>query len=276
MVKKTLNFAQIVKDFRLQRGLSQNQLAQAAHLSRVYVYHLETGLRQNPSERVVQHLAQALVLQEDERRIFYAAFTQLTGRDMSEEGLDLSMLHVQSLAHLLVLNSTYPAHALDRLWYVQLWNKAALELFEIQAEQGGEQHIHLLELLFGAHRPHFLAWENLARRLVNDFLYTTRALVHLPAYQEVWRRLRELPDFRRLAAVSAPEPMPSPSFVFSLQHGLLGCLTVRTAPTVFTRVNSYCMVSYLPGDQQTLGVYQKCRWQPDTFPLGEIIVKLFS
>src|SRR5690242_8639112 len=126
MAKMTLNFAQMIKELRLQRGLSQSQLAQAAHLSRVYIYHLETGLRQNPSEHVMQHLAQALVLQEDERRLLYEAFAQLTGRDLSEEWLDVPMLHVQSLAHLLVLNSTYPAHALDRLWYVQLWNKAAL------------------------------------------------------------------------------------------------------------------------------------------------------
>jgi hypothetical protein len=159
---------------------------------------------------------------------------------------------------------------------VQFWNQAALELFEIEQTAREDQRIHLLELFFCVHRPHFLAWESLARRLVNDFLYTTRALAHLPAYQEVWQRLRELPDFRRLAAVSVPEPASSPSFMFSLQHSQLGRLTLRTAPTVFTRINSYCMVSYLPGNQQTLNTYRKCRWQPETLPAGEITLNLFS
>ena len=103
MPTNRLSFAHLIKKWSLQRGLSQRQLAQAAHLSRVYVHHLEAGARQNPSARVVQHLAQALL----------SAFTHLTGQDISHEMID--MPHAASLIHLLVLNHTYPAHALDQL-----------------------------------------------------------------------------------------------------------------------------------------------------------------
>jgi transcriptional regulator with XRE-family HTH domain len=201
MMNGTPPFAQLVHQLRLQRGLSQNQLAHAAHLSRVYVYHLETGQRQNPSDRVVQQLARTLRLSPRERQQVYTAFTHLTGRVIDEEPpAELPQRQMRSLAHLLVANSTYPTHALDHFWYVHHWNQAALDLFEITKDQRNMERLLLVELVFGAQRPQFLAWEQVAQELVNAFLYTTRALTHLPAYQDLWRRLRALPDFRRLVA----------------------------------------------------------------------------
>ena len=43
------NFAQLITQFRQQHGMSQGQLAQATRLSRTYIYHLENGMRANPS-----------------------------------------------------------------------------------------------------------------------------------------------------------------------------------------------------------------------------------
>lgn len=276
MMNGTLQFAQLVKQLRLQRGLSHDQLARAAHLSRVYVYHLESGLRQNPSARVVKQLARALLLPQHERRQLYAAFTRLTGRTIDEEALELPLGQMHALAHQLVVQSTYPTHALDPLWYVRHWNQAALDLFEIVGDQGNAERLHLVELVFGAHRSRFLSWERLAQQLVKVFLYTTRRLSHLPAYQELWQRLRALPDFRRLVAATVPEPSPSPSNVFSLRHSQLGLLTLRTAPMVFSHVKSDCIVSYLPANQQTLHVYQHCHWQPEMIPTGELTLNRFA
>jgi len=39
-------------------------------------------------------------------------------------------------------------------------------------------------------------------------------------------------------------------------------VTLRTATTVFSGINNYSMVSYVPGDQQTLAIYRKYNWQP--------------
>jgi hypothetical protein len=123
---------------------------------------------------------------------------------------------------------------------------------------------HLLMQLFDPNmRKRLQGWENLARRLVSDFQYNTRTITHLPEYKALWKRLRGLPEFRRIASSLYPRGRPEPSFVFQIQHSQLGRLTLRTATTVFSGVSSYSMVSYVPGDQQTLSIYRERGWQPE-------------
>jgi transcriptional regulator with XRE-family HTH domain len=258
------DFAQLITEFRQLRGMSQGQLAQATRLSRTYIYHLEVGMRSNPSPHVAQSIARALGLQGEERRRLYNAFTNLTGQFIAGEQPISELLDFGELAELLVHNTSYPAHSLDRLWFLHSWNEAAITLFEVQEEIAGNGKRHLLELVFDPRRRHLLhGWESLARRLVSDFQYNTRTITHLPEYKKVWKHLRELPDFRRIASATHTEAKPAPSFTFQVQHSKLGRLTLRTATTVFTGINSYSMVSYVPGDQQTLDIYRKYQWQPE-------------
>src|SRR5881227_774416 len=260
----TSNFAQLVTHFRQQRGMSQGQLAQAARLSRTYIYHLEKGMRSNPSPRAAESIARALELQGEERRQLFTAYTKLTGQQIDIEQSESTLLDFGELARLLVQNTSYPAHSLDRLWFLHSWNAAAIMLFEVQEEIAGGEKRHLLELVFDVRRRrHYHGWENLARRLVSDFQYHTRTLTHLPEYKELWKHLRTLPEFRRIASATYPEGRPAPSFVFHIQHSMLGRLALRTATTVFTGINTYSMVSYVPGDQQTLEIYRRYKWQPD-------------
>jgi transcriptional regulator with XRE-family HTH domain len=267
VISSPSQFAQLITQFRQRRGMSQGQLAQATQLSRTYIYHLEAGMRSNPSQHVAESIARALELHGEERRTFYTAYTELTSQYIDTEQPESTLLDMGELAKLLVYNTSYPAHSLDRLWFLHSWNDAAITLFELQQEIeeiaiGGEKR-HLLEIVFDARRRrHFHGWENLARRLVSDFQYNTRTITHLPEYKALWKRLRELPEFRRIAAATYPEGRPAPSFVFHVQHSELGRLALRTATTVFTGVNSYSMVSYVPGDQQTLEIYRKYKWQP--------------
>jgi transcriptional regulator with XRE-family HTH domain len=265
MTNEVSEFAQLVAHFRQQQGMSQGQLAQATRLSRTYVYHLETGQRENPSPHVVQSIARALELQSEDRQQLYTAYTDLTGNMIDTEHFESTLLDLGELARLLVLNTSYPAHALDRLWYLHSWNNAATMLFGIQqrAEYSAEhnERAHLLGLVFDPElRRRFHGWENLARRLVSDFLYNTRTITHLPEYKTLWKQLREMPEFKRIASSAYPQGKPAPSFVFQIQHGELGRLTLRTATTVFTGISSYSMVSYVPGDQQTLNTYRRQSW----------------
>jgi transcriptional regulator with XRE-family HTH domain len=256
-------FAQLLTAFRQQHGMSQGQLAQATRLSRTYIYHLEAGMRSNPSPHVAQNIARALGLQGEERRLLNEAFTSLTGQYIDDEQLVSELLDFGELAELLVHNTFYPAHSLDRLWFLHSWNEAAITLFEVHEEIAGNGELHLLELVFDPpRRKHYYGWENLARRLVSDFQYHTRTLTHLPEYKQLLRVLRELPDFRRIASATYTEAKPAPSFTFQVQHSKLGRLTLRTATTVFTGINNYSMVSYVPGDQHTLEIYRKYNWQP--------------
>jgi transcriptional regulator with XRE-family HTH domain len=259
----TSEFAQLVTRLRQQRGMSQGQLAQATRLSRTYIYHLESGQRLNPSPHVVQNIARALELHNEERYQLYEAYTALTGQYIDFEQLEGSLLDLGELAELLVHNTQYPAHSLDKLWYLHSWNEAAVMLFELQNEMAGEEKRHLLDLVFSTQRRRYYhGWEDLARRLVSDFQYNTRTMTHLPTYKELWRHLRELPEFRRIASATYAEGKPAPSFVFQIQNSSLGRLNLRTATTIFTGISSYSMVSYVPGDQHTLGIYRRQGWQP--------------
>lgn len=257
------DFAQLITEYRQQNGLSQGQLAQATRLSRTYIYHLETGMRSNPSPHVAQAIARALGLQGEARRQLYNAFTNLTGQLIDDEQPASELLDFGEMAELLVHNTSYPAHSLDRLWFLHSWNEAAITLFEVQQEIAENGELHLLELVFDRRRRHhYHGWENLVRRLASDFQYNTRTITHLPEYKKLLKHLRDLPDFRRIASATYAEAKPAPSFTFQVQHSTLGRLTLRTATTVFTGVNSYSMVSYVPGDQHTLEMYRKYKWQP--------------
>jgi len=266
-------FAQMITRFRQQLGMSQGQLAQATRLSRTYIYHLEAGMRRNPSPHVVENIARALELQSEERRCLYVAYSNLTGQQIDYEQRESTLLDLGELARLLVHNTSYPAHSLDRLWFLHSWNNAAIMLFEVREEFASGEKRHLLELLFDPKLRHrFYGWENLAHRLVSDFQYNTQTITHLPEYKELWKRLRALPEFRRIASTTYPVERPAPSFVFHVQHSQLGRLALRTATTVFTGINSYSLVSYVPGDQQTLAIYRKQEWQqfPSSYP-GDIL-----
>lgn len=257
------DFAQLVTRMRQMKNMSQGQLAQATRLSRTYIYHLESGQRMNPSSHVVQNIARALELRDEERNRLYEAYTALTGQHVDYDQLESSLLDLGDLARLLVHNTSYPAHSLDKLWYLHSWNEAAVTLFEAREEIAGEEKHHLLDLVFDTHRRRYYhGWEDLARRLVSDFQYNTRTLTHLPAYKELWRHLREKSEFRRIASATYSEGRPAPSFVFQIQHSGLGRLTLRTATTIFTGMSSYSMVSYVPGDQHTLDIYRRQGWQP--------------
>jgi transcriptional regulator with XRE-family HTH domain len=255
-------FGALISRHRQRRGLSQGQLAHAARLSRTYVYHLETGKRLAPSARVARSLIRALEVHGDDRRELAAAFTRMTGVPLEDEADDRDLLDQRELASLLVHNAAFPAHSLDRLWHVSAWNVPAMRLFELDASALPTNSRNLLAVVFDPdYRARFRPWEALARRLLVDFKYNTRSLTYLPEYRELWRSLRALPDFRRIADSSDAGPSIAPSFVFQMRHSQLGPLTLRTTVTVFSGTSDYSIVTYVPGDQQTLAIFTSNGWQ---------------
>lgn len=256
------DFGTIVAHLRRARGLSQGQLARAARLSRTYIYHLESGQRRRPSARVARALIRALELHGDERRRVMQAFTRLTGEYIEDEAEGLDLLDQRELAALLVHNTAFPAHSLDRLWLVSAWNTPAMHLFEMDTGVLAKHSQNLLAVVFDpVYRARFRPWEELARRLLADFKYNTRGITYLPEYRALWRTLRALPDFRRIADTSDPGIAIAPSFAFQMRHSQLGTLTLRTAVTVFSGASDYSIVTYVPGDQQTLATFAANDWQ---------------
>ena len=254
-------FGEVVGYLRRKRGLSQGQLARAARLSRTYIYHLETGKRDAPSVRSVRAIMRALDLHGADRLALAQAFTRLTGAYLDEENDTLDLLDQRELAALLVHNSAFPAHSLDRLWHISASNIPARALFELDLSGSPEPDKQLLAIVFDAkYRARFRPWEDLARRLLADFKHNTRSLTYLPEYRALWRILRALPDFRRIADSSDPA-WGTASFVFQMRHSELGPLTLRTAVTVFSGASDYSIVTYVPGDQQTLATFATRGWQ---------------
>jgi transcriptional regulator with XRE-family HTH domain len=256
-------FNLLMGEYRRRRGMSQGQLARATRLSRTYIYHLESGQRGNPSPRVARALARALELRGGERRQFFDAFYALTGTPAEEGEAERELIDLNDLATLLVHNISYPAHSLDRLWYLRAWNQASADLFELDAYGFTlrDAPVHLLAITFDPiYRKRFRPWESLARRVLSDFKFYVRAYTYLPEYRALWNELRRLPDFARIARASEPGGVPAPSLVFQLRHSRLGWLTLRTTLTIFSGAPEYPIVSYIPGDQEALAAFQASGW----------------
>jgi transcriptional regulator with XRE-family HTH domain len=254
-------FGDVVSFLRRKHGLSQGQLARAARLSRTYIYHLETGKRLAPSVRSVRAIVRALDLHGADRLMLAQAFAHLTGSYLDEENDTLDLLDQRELAALLVRNSAFPAHSLDRLWHISAWNTPAHELFELNLSPTPVESTQLLTIVFDPkYRARFRPWEELARRLLAEFKHNTRSLTYLPEYRSLWRSLRMLPDFRRIADSSDPG-WGTASFVFQMRHSRLGPLTLRTSVTVFSGASDYSIVTYVPGNQQTLATFAANGWQ---------------
>lgn len=256
------DFGTLVALFRQRRGLSQGQLARAARLSRTYIYHLETGQRYAPSARVARAIVRALELRGEDRQRLANAFSALTGEQMEDEAEQQDLFDLRELAGLLVHNTAFPAHSLDRLWNITAWNAAAVELFELDTAALATHNQNLLSVVFDpTYRARFRPWETLARRLLVDFKHNTRSLTYLPEYRTLWRSLRTQPDFTRIADSSDPGSTVSPSFVFHMRHSRLGTLALRTTISVFSGAHDYSMVTYVPGDQPTLAIFAANGWQ---------------
>ncbi len=193
-------FGALIAYYRQAHGLSQGQLARAARLSRTYVYHIETGQRKAPSAKVARALARALEAHGVERRRLAQAYTRLTGEQMEDEPDQLDLFDQRELAALLVHNTAFPAHSLDRLWQIPAWNDPAADLFELDEAALVSHSQNLLAVVFDpAYRARFRPWETLARRMLADFKHNTRSLTFLPEYRALWRSLRAMPDFTRIA-----------------------------------------------------------------------------
>ncbi len=260
--QKPDEFGALIAELRQKRGLSQGQLARAARLSRTYIYHLETGQRTAPSARVARSLARALEAHGPDRQRLAAAFTTLTGEQMEDESEQLDLFDQRELAALLVHNTAFPAHSLDRLWNITSWNPPATELFELDESVLASYNQNLMMVVFDpAYRARFRPWEALARRMLADFKHNTRSLTYLPEYRALWRGLRAMPDFQRIANTSDAGVAVAPSFVFHMRHSRLGPLALRTTITVFSGSSDYSIVTYVPGDQQTLSIFARNGWQ---------------
>jgi non-specific serine/threonine protein kinase len=90
------SFAALLQEYRLARGLTQNELAEAASLSREAINVLERGARRSPRRDTVALIARALGLSGDERaRLLAAAVAARTRGSTAHDSSPLATLPIR-------------------------------------------------------------------------------------------------------------------------------------------------------------------------------------
>ncbi|WP_433273457.1 helix-turn-helix transcriptional regulator [Actinosynnema sp. CS-041913] len=178
---------------RRSRGLRREEVAVLAGLSPTWYAYLEQGRDIHPSPEVLDSLARALLLTEDERRYVHTlAFGQvirpapLPGEPAADE-----------LARRLVAlagDSAYPVYAVDQRGDLLAWNSAAAEWYDDwDLLPAGDRNIVHWFLVCPCARTRLVGWERAARDLV---AWWRAESAHWPDDEALRRRVG------RLAALS--------------------------------------------------------------------------
>jgi len=148
-------------------GLRREELAALSGISVDWYIRLEQGRAERPSPSVLDSLAAALRLSEDERAHLYAlarAERPLLAHTPSEE-IDPSMERI-----LRSIDPDTAAYVLGWRWDVLAWNRGACELL-VDFDELATGHRNLIELTFlnPTTRERYADWEHVARLTLANF-----------------------------------------------------------------------------------------------------------
>ncbi|RED55702.1 helix-turn-helix transcriptional regulator [Cohnella lupini] len=110
---------------RRTAGLRREEVAQLAHIGASWYTSLEQGRNVNPSEDVLNNIAKALRLTEDERHHLH-----ILARPVQQEEVEDQQLNVGLERTIRALDPN-PAFVIGRYWDLLLWNKAAELVFRL-------------------------------------------------------------------------------------------------------------------------------------------------
>lgn len=117
-------------------GLRRQEVAQLAGMSIDYYIRLEQGRGPHPSKQVVNALARALLLNQDER----AHLFHLTGQPLDRPRIREDV--PDSLLHLIAFLEDVPAYVLDARYDIRAWNPMAGALMGgLDATPPGERNV---------------------------------------------------------------------------------------------------------------------------------------
>ncbi|MCF6410061.1 helix-turn-helix transcriptional regulator [Pseudalkalibacillus salsuginis] len=114
-------------------GLRREEVAQLAHIGTSWYTSLEQGRSVNPSEDVLNNIAKALRLTEDERHHLH-----LLARPVQQEKVEDQQLNV-GLERTIRALEPNPAFVIGRCWDLLLWNKAAELVFRLPSFSNNTQ-----------------------------------------------------------------------------------------------------------------------------------------
>jgi len=225
-------------------GLRREEVAQLAGVSATWYTWLEQGRDIQVSAAVLESIAGALKLTNDERKYLHSLAMESGGfaapRPLEPTRVDAS------LRHILKELSSCPAIVSDRHFQIVGWNEAASHIF-LDFELLPPEKRNLIRLLFERREFRRLAvnWE----RFVSDFLSIFRSYYGEYVDDEWYGRfldeMRELdPDFNRLWEES--KVSSAPEMVIEFRHAKAGKMQFHlTSLTVHGSSDLRCSV-YTP------------------------------
>ncbi|MFS0725200.1 helix-turn-helix transcriptional regulator [Paenibacillus sp. 1P07SE] len=145
-------------------GLRREEVAQLAYIGISWYTSLEQGRNVNPSEDVLNNIAQALRLTEDERQHLH-----LLAKPAQQEAEVNQHIHVGLERTIRALDPN-PAFVLGRYWDVLMWNKAAEFVFRLPSVSDQRaQRLNWLRYLFTELGSTIQDWESGAKVLIAQF-----------------------------------------------------------------------------------------------------------
>ncbi|WP_411348674.1 helix-turn-helix transcriptional regulator [Paenibacillus sp. WLX2291] len=115
---------------RRTSGLRREEVAQLAHIGTSWYTSLEQGREVNASQDVLDHIARALQLTEDERQYLHVLARPAQREEKTEDEQQQLQTGMQRTVMALEPN---PAFVLDPYWNLTAWNRAAAFVFHLPA-----------------------------------------------------------------------------------------------------------------------------------------------
>jgi transcriptional regulator with XRE-family HTH domain len=254
-------FASRLASWRKKRGLSQLQLALAAHCSQRHVSFLELD-RTRPSREMVLRLSSALdvPLRQSNELLLAAGYAPVWNEsDLGEEAL----APVQgALDFMLQQQEPFPAVVVDRRWNLLQANTGAVKLVEFlvgPVEPGAA--INLADALAAPDvlRPYLTNWPEVIRY----FVRTVEADAVADGTEETAALLERLIAYPDVAAAIADVTPPSPQgpvLPMNFQKGSTGLRLFTTIATLGTpqdiTLQELRIESFFPVDHETTETFK--------------------
>ncbi len=146
-------------------GLRREEVAQLAHIGTSWYTSLEQGRDVNPSEDVLNNIAKALRLTEDERRHLH-----LLAKPIQQEREVDEQIHA-GLERTIRALDPHPAFVLGRYWDLLEWNQAAGFVFRLPSfdAEPTPPRINWIRYLLTELGSNMEDWESGARVLIAQF-----------------------------------------------------------------------------------------------------------
>lgn len=211
---------------RRVNGLLREEVAQRAGISPTWYTWLEQGREINPSPEVLEHLADALLLNAGEREhLLTLARPDATPR------ASLQFSHAVPYMLLSWINGLdQAAYILNGRWDVLAWNRPAARLLgDFAVLATADRNILRMIFVWEHWRKLFADWECLAESVVAQFRAETARHTGAPELQALTDALvQESAEFARLWVVRAVD-VPQLK-VKRLRHAELGLVELTYAP----------------------------------------------